>query len=245
MMATVPERRPHAALELDGRYRKGLKIERLLGLPAARNSFRLLEVGAGSGGISAYFANHPSRRFDVDAVDVVDNRQVMEGFRFALVQGTALPFDDESFDIVVSNHVIEHVGDDAEQDRHLFEMHRVMRPGAVGYFAMPSRWMLIEPHFKLALLSWWPEGWRNSWLRMWRRGDHYDCRPLSCRGLERRLARAGFEFEQLHADAVRAVFEIEAPGSLLWRYGMRHVPDFAWRSIRHAFPTLIYRMRKA
>lgn len=239
-----PQRKPHAALDLSVRYRKGRKIERLLALPASDTPYRLLEVGAGAGGISSHFANHPSVRFEVDAVDVVDNRQVVEGYRFTLVENTALPFGDESFDVVISNHVIEHVGADDEQARHLSELRRLMRPQAVGYLAMPNRWMLIEPHYRLALLSWWPEAWRSAWLRLWRKGNEYDCRPLSCGRLERLLAAAGFQFEQLHSEALRATFEIESPGSLLWRCALRYIPDSIWRLSRRVFPTLIYRLRR-
>ncbi len=238
------QRKPHAALELSGRYRKGLKIERLLGLSATDGRCRILEVGAGAGGTSAYFASHPSGRFEVDAVDVVDSRQVKAGYRFTPVEGATLPFDDASFDVIISNHVIEHVGDDAEQARHLSELRRVMRPEAIGYLAVPSRWMLIEPHYRLAFLSWWPESWRSGWLRVWGKGDDYDCRPLSCGELEERLAQAGFRFEQLHTQALRATFEIESPGSPLWKYVLRRIPDAVWRSARRALPTLIYRLRK-
>lgn len=239
------QRRPHAALDLSGRYRKGRKIERLFALPTSDAPCRLLEIGAGAGGISAYFANHPSGRFEVDAVDVVDNRQVVDGYQFTIVQDAVLPFDDESFDLVISNHVIEHVGNDAEQARHLSELRRVMRPQAIGYLAMPSRWMLVEPHYRLALLSWWPEAWRSSWLRLWRKGDEYDCRPLSCSALERHLTAAGFRFEQLHAEALRATFEIELPDSRLWKYVLRHIPESFWRLLRRAFPTFIYRLCRA
>ena len=244
-MNMLCQRKPHAALELSGRYRKGLKIERLLGLPAVGEQCRLLEIGVGAGGISAHFANHPSGRFVVEAVDVVDNRQVKEGYRFTRVDGTVLPFDDASFDVVISNHVIEHVGDDSEQERHLSELRRVMRPDAVGYLAVPSRWMLVEPHYRLAFLSWWPEGWRSAWLRMWGKGSEYDCRPLSCSDLEQRLAQTGFRFEQLHARALRATFEIESPDSPLWKHVLRRIPDAAWRMVRRAFPTLIYRLQKS
>jgi len=181
----------------------------------------------------------------VDAVDVVDNRQVVDGYQFTIVQDAVLPFNDESFDLVISNHVIEHVGNDAEQARHLSELRRVMRPQAIGYLAMPSRWMLIEPHYRLALLSWWPEAWRSSWLRLWRKGDEYDCRPLSCAGLERHLTAAGFRFEQLHAEALRATFEIELPDSRLWKYVLRHIPESFWKFLRRAFPTFIYRLCRA
>lgn len=106
-------------------------------------------------------------------------------------------------------------------------------------------WELVEPHYRFAFLSWWPERRRSAWLRLWRKGSHYDCRPLSCAQLERRLEYAGFMFEQLHETALKATFEIESPDHPLWKYVLRHVPEGVWHLTRRAFPTLIYRMDKA
>lgn len=235
-------RSPHAALAKDGRYRKGRKIERLLELTRSTAPLRLLEIGTGSGWISHYFAHHISGQYDVDAVDVVDNRQSKDGYRFTLVSDTALPFGDGSFDVVISNHVIEHVGDDAAQAQHLAEMRRVLRPGGIGYLAAPNRWMVVEPHYRLAFLSWWPEAWRSGWLRFWKKGRNYDCRPFSRGGLERRLATNGLRFEQLHGEAMRALFEIERPGALIWERFLKYVPDRLYSWAGAAFPTLIYRV---
>src|ERR1700712_877569 len=133
-------RKPHATLDLESRHAKGLKIERLLNLKDRLRRIRLLEIGAGSGGISHYFATHPSLNIEVDAVDVVDNRVVADGYRFQLVDGPSLPFADDQFDAVLTNHVIEHVGYRPAQLQHLQEIRRVMRTDAVGYLAVPNRW---------------------------------------------------------------------------------------------------------
>ena len=143
-------RQPHAVLDLGSRTAKALKIERLLDLQARSQPLRLLEIGTGSGGIAHYFATHPSLRCEVDAVDVVDNRLTTGDYRFQQVEGVALPFADGRFDVVISNHVIEHVGDASAQAQHLREIRRVMHPDGVGYLAVPNRWMLTEPHYRVS-----------------------------------------------------------------------------------------------
>jgi ubiquinone/menaquinone biosynthesis C-methylase UbiE len=83
---------------------------------------RILDIGTGSGGIAHYLAEYGN---DVTSVDVV--RQFDEkytNFNFVLVENEKLPFANESFDIVISHMVIEHV---YNQKLHLSEIHRVLK----------------------------------------------------------------------------------------------------------------------
>ena len=237
-------RQAHAVLDLPSREKKAIKIERLLALEERPGPFRLLEIGTGSGGIAAYFATHPSRRFTVDAVDVVDNRLSDPPFRFSLVEDTELPFADRAFDVVITNHVIEHVGDADAQLRHLREVHRVLDERGVAYLAVPNRWQLVEPHYRLAFLSWLPHGWRSSYLRLWGRGNVYDCEPLTMRELESLLDRAGFAFENRCVSALYATLELE-PEAYASSLLLRHVPRGVFERLRSWIPTLIYVLRKA
>lgn len=241
MDSSSEQRQPHAVLDLASRRSKGLKIERLLGLGQRRQPIRLLEVGAGSGGIAHYFGTHPQLQCDVDAVDVHDNRLVSDGYRFKLVQGTDLPYADAAFDVVLSNHVIEHVGDMRAQCAHLLELQRVLHPDGVGYLAVPNRWMLVEPHYKLAFLSWLPHAWRTPYLRVMRKGVFYDCEPLQMRQLERLLASAGFRYQNLCVEALHATFEIERPQAWSTQI-VRRIPDAVLSPLRRVIPTLIYRI---
>jgi len=238
--ASESERRlPHAVLDLPSRRFKGLKIERLLDLSSRRQPLRLLEVGTGSGGIAHYFGTHPNLELCVEAVDVQDNRLVTEGYTYQQVTGTQLPFPDSSFDVVLTNHVIEHVGDIRAQRAHLAELRRVLRADGIGYLAVPNRWMIVEPHYKLLFLSWLPRPWRTPYLRVMRRGYIYDCEPLELPQLEGLLHEAGFEFRNLCLEAMRLTFEIERPNSMATRV-LHHVPDGALKCMRRIIPTLIY-----
>lgn len=243
MNTATTHRQPHAVLDMPSRRWKGMKIERLLELDKRPQPMRMLEIGTGSGGIAHYFGTHPGLQCDMHAVDVVDSRLVTEGFRYQQVQGTQLPFEDASFDVVLTNHVIEHVGDANAQHYHLAEIHRVLKRDGVGYLAVPNRWMLTEPHYKLKFLSWWPRAWRTPYLRLMRKGTFYDCEPLQMRQLERMLGAAGFAYRNLCIEAWRETLEIEQPESP-HTYLLRLVPDALLMPLRRSVPTLIYRISR-
>lgn len=60
----------------------------------------------------------------------------------------------------------------------LSELARVLRPSGIGYLAVPSRWMLVEPHYRLPFLSWMPQRAADAYVRLTGRGEYYDCRPF-------------------------------------------------------------------
>jgi SAM-dependent methyltransferase len=72
------------------------------------------------------------------------------------VQGDAcaLPFEDDAFDIVFSNAVIEHVGGRERQERFVSEAIRV---GRRVFLTTPNRAFPLEVHTRLPFVHWLPE----------------------------------------------------------------------------------------
>ena len=236
-------RQAHAVTDLASRQPKALKIQRLLGLARRGEPLHLLEIGTGAGGIAHYFGTHPTLPCQVTAVDVHDNRQVHAGYDYIPVQGVELPFNDARFDVVISNHVIEHVGDEDAQLTHLREIRRVLRADGCAYLAVPNRWMLTEPHYRLKFLSWLPKPWRTPYLRWSGKGDLYDCEPLELAQIEAMLATAGVSYRNICVEGLRETLEIERPDALATRL-LRRVPDNLLKPFRGLIPTLIYRIER-
>jgi glycosyltransferase involved in cell wall biosynthesis len=232
---------PHAVLDTGSRLAKAGKMQRLLDgrfeLPGAR----VLDVGTGSGVIAASLAERVGPSGRVVGVDLVDQRVVTAGYEFLQVTDTKLPFEDGSFDLVVSNHILDHVGERPEKQHHLAEIRRVLRAGGACYLAVANRWVVVEPHFRLPFLSWLPARLRTPYVRLARRGRVYDC-DLPTRGAVLALVReAGFSVEELELEALTGLAELE--GGALPRLFSR-APDAALRALMPVVPTVVLFLRK-
>jgi len=220
-------RRGYASADSERRMLKAQKIEALLSTLCPVDGARVLEVGTGAGYIAAHFAQRVGPRGQVQAVDVTDTRKVHQGYQFQRVDDTTLPFDHATFDICISNHVLEHVGDGRDQLQHLREIRRVLRPNGWLYLAVPNRWTLMEPHFRLPLLSWFPPKLGDLYVRAAGKGERYDCDPPSSNTLRALLKQANLSAKDVTLDGIRLVGELESkPG--LRRQALCHPGLWAW-----------------
>ena len=62
--------------------------------------------------------------------------------------------------MILTNHIIEHVGEYESQLEHLNEIKRLLKNG-IAYLAVLNKWMLIESHYQLTFLSWLPRKSRS------------------------------------------------------------------------------------
>jgi SAM-dependent methyltransferase len=120
------------------------------------DSPEILEVGPGPGHLAErLLALLPGGRWtglDIDGamLDAAERRLADEGLQgwSRVVEGdvAALPFEDASFDLVVSSLSAHHWPDAATGFR---EIHRVLRPGATALvFDLPAAWGHVETGFE-------------------------------------------------------------------------------------------------
>lgn len=229
--------------DVEARRRKARKIVRLVERQRPLEGLRVLEIGTGTGVISAELAAAAGPRGRTVSVDTMDTRVLTDGYEFRLTEGVVLPFAAGSFDVVVSNHVVEHVGDRAAQQVHLEEIRRVLADDGLGYLATPSRWALVEPHFAVPLLSWPPRPLRDPYLRLARRGRAYDVDPFGPLELRSALVRAGLAWRDQTLDALDELVRAEHPSAPVRL--LAGTPGWARRAMRPALPTMVYLVRPA
>jgi SAM-dependent methyltransferase len=80
--------------------------------------------------------------------------EALRGTRVQLMKGSNIPWEERSFDLVVSNQVFEHVED---LETVLKEITRVLKPGGKLLTIFPHREVWKEPHCGLPLMHWFPE----------------------------------------------------------------------------------------
>lgn len=225
--ARTPSRDPHthAILDRTSRRAKAAKIAWTIEQARTLTGTRVLDIGTGNGTIAAELAAAVGATGRVESVDVEDVRVDRDGYRFALLDTDQLPFADDAFDVVVSNHVVEHVGDGAAQQHHLDEVARVLAPGGVAYVAVPYRWRLVENHYRLPFLSWLPRRVADRYVSATGRGDHYDCRLLTRRELLRMLRAAGLSARDATGELIDATIALDrGPAARALRLpGARHL----------------------
>jgi SAM-dependent methyltransferase len=95
----------------------------------------ILEIGAGPTNETTSYLATLGRVVGVDVTHEIDSNTALSETH--VFDGMSLPFPGKSFDVCVSNWVIEHVQDPLT---HFSEVARVLRPGGAYCFRTPNRW---------------------------------------------------------------------------------------------------------
>jgi SAM-dependent methyltransferase len=106
---------------------------------------RLLDVGCGLGMYTEALCRYTPHVYGVE-IELERAREAWSQGRVrgvVVAPGEALPFLDQSFDVVFNHEVLEHVDDDAQM---VAEMVRICRVGGRVVTFCPNRWYPAETH---------------------------------------------------------------------------------------------------
>ncbi len=202
-----------------------------------------LDIGCAAGnstvGYSSAFKWVAAVDVDAPAVEYARRENQRPNIGYAIMNGQRLAFCDESFDVIVCAHVYEHV-----PDAHVLmdEIKRLLKPGGVCFFSAGNRLSLMEPHYRLPLLSIFPRPISHLYLRLLRRGHFYYEKHLTYWGLKELVA--DFQLSDYTARVVEFPERFQAddvikPGSLLQRLSSLLLKIAYW-----ACPTYLWVLQK-
>lgn len=116
----------------------------------------MLEVGCGTGYGAAYLSEFASSIVAIDiwkeGISYCQAKYARAGLGFMLADGIKLPFKDNSFDVVLSFEVIEHIDPKMVSD-YLGEIKRVMKKQGAFILSTPNKKLRLLPFQK----PWNPE----------------------------------------------------------------------------------------
>lgn len=148
-----------------------------------------LDIGCSGGIVSEQLAGRGARvvglDIDVPGLAVAAGRATAD-LAFLCADSAAVPLTDGSVDVVVCNHVYEHV---VSPEALVEEIDRVLAPGGVAYLGLGNRWWVMEPHYRLPFLSWLPRPLAHRYVRLSGRAEHYHEAFTGRRGLRRLFGR--------------------------------------------------------
>ncbi len=182
------------------------KFELLNALFEPRPEDRVLDVGA-SGEVflrytfeDVYPYPHRMVAGGYELGEVSSARRYYPQPRYVVYDGCALPFPDQSFDLVFSNAVIEHILGEERQAQFARE---IMRVGRSWFVTTPNYWFPFESHYHLPFIQFLPRSAQRTYNRLLGRhipkGRVLELALLSARQL-RRL------FPTSHIARVRVTF---------------------------------------
>ncbi len=162
----------------------------------------VLDVGCGDAGALVAFAERGAKCAGIECFDTSLERGRLRatdhGVDVDLKKGVAeaIPFPDASFDLVMLDNVLEHVGD---RPLTLREVRRVLKPGGLLYMVTPKPFSVYslwnDPHYDLAGLVLMPRRMQIWYFEKIRGGGKgtYDVGVIPTRyRIRKLLADAGF-----------------------------------------------------
>jgi SAM-dependent methyltransferase len=204
---------------------------------------RLLDIGCSTGILTRHYAEFFGR---VDGIDIDDGavewarqNRAADNVAYRIGDSMDMPFLTGEFDLVTCTHIYEHVPDARKM---LDEIHRVLRPGGLCYFAAENRLRVWDGHYNLPFVTVLPRPLANLFVRVMGRGQRRYETHRTLWGLKR-LVRA-FEVTDYTRAVVRDPKKFEAtnmiwPGSTKQKVANAIVTAAYW-----AFPTYLWILRK-
>jgi len=203
---------------------------------------RCLDIGC-SAGINTNFLSAEVREsigIDLDEPAIKTGYfQKKTNSYFIIGDAIRLPFKNETYDIVICNHVYEHVPD---ANALMDEIFRILKSGGFCYFGAGNRFCIIEPHYRLPLLSWFPKPIANLYLYIMNRERPYYENLRSYFGIKNLFTR--FFITDYTINIIENPDIFNAEDIIRKKALIRKIPKWAIRILIPIIPTYIFILSK-
>jgi 2-polyprenyl-3-methyl-5-hydroxy-6-metoxy-1,4-benzoquinol methylase len=150
------------------------------------SDLRLLDIGSSTGIMtneySKYFGDVIGIDLDLKAVDFANSKFKNNNLKFINSPIEEVNFENSTFDIITCSHIYEHV----PSDKVLIDkIYSLLKPGGICYFAAGNRYQIIEAHYRLPFLSYFPKNIANIYIKLFTKEKEYYENLKSYRNLKK------------------------------------------------------------
>lgn len=207
------------------------------------HKFSCLDIGCTAGIMTYHLAKYFYKAVGID----IDGKSLShandcfnkENILFLEADALNMPFADESFEAAVCHHTYEHV---SSAEILVEEIYRVLKPGGVCYFGAPNRFMIIESHYSLPFLSWFPRRLSNLYLKIAKKGDDYYERIYSYWGLRKLLRR--FEIHDYTLKVIKQPVKYSSTDVVKEGAFVQQLPTWLLKFMIYFIPNYVLMLKK-
>jgi len=118
---------------------------------------RILDFGYGEGGITNFLHK---KGFDIIGLDRTksnyeDINKIFPDCDFRSYDGLNIPFEENSFDTIILNDVMEHIPYEL-MEKLIKRLKNIIEPNGIIYISVSNRFSIVESHTQIPFLTWFP-----------------------------------------------------------------------------------------
>ena len=150
----------------------------------------LLDIGSSSGIMTLEYAKQFKNVIGIDldkrAIEFAKRNNKTHNIEYFESPIEESGFKDENFDVITCSHIYEHVPSDIVL---MDEIYRLLKPGGICYLAAGNKYSIVEAHYKLPFLSFFPKKVADAYIRLFTNEKEYYEKHRSLRGLKKLVSR--------------------------------------------------------
>lgn len=238
----------HSPILLDFNHKKP-KVDKMLSIlrdaGVIRENRKKLAVDVGcsigffTSALAPYFDDVIGFDIDTHALHMAKKQSMENNTRYLTGDSMSLPLSENCVDLIVCNHVYEHVSD---PKRMFAEIYRVLTADGVCYLGSASRLTIIEPHYGLPMLSWLPKSLAHLYMRAMRKGDFYYENLRTYWGIKRLIGN--FYVVDYTLKVIAEPDSFSARDLFPKRGFLEKIPLTVWKTFYWVLPTYIFLLSK-